>query len=174
MTCNSCVKDIENSLKDVKGIKNVDINLANGSVVIESILPILDLQKKLEATGKQVAIKGYDGTAAVSILEVGEKNVQGVVRFVQASPDTCIIDGTIDGLKPGKHNISIHECGDISKGCTSVGKVFNPENNTKKRIYGNIGIITAERNGRAEFRLEDNIVKLSECIGRSFVINMQL
>lgn len=61
-------------------------------------------------------IAGYDGTAAVCILEAGDKNVQGVVRFVQPSPDICIIDGTIDGLKPGNHNIAIHECGDISKG----------------------------------------------------------
>lgn len=58
MTCNSCVEDIKNSLRDVKGIKNVDINLANGSVVIESNLPVLDLQRKLETTGKPVAIKG--------------------------------------------------------------------------------------------------------------------
>ena len=40
----------------------------------------------------------------------------------------CIIDGTLDGLSPGKHGLAIHECGDISGGCSTVGGHFNPRN----------------------------------------------
>lgn len=54
-------------------------------------------------------------------------NIQGVVRFVQTN-ENCIIDGTIDGLTPGKHGLHVHECGDISRGCESVGDHFNPHN----------------------------------------------
>lgn len=131
---------------------------------------------------------GYDGSiAAVSILEAGDTSVKGVVRFVQATPDVCVIDGTVDGLRPGNYQLSIHECGDLSNGkmhtthfvtklqlmeilgCTSVGNVFNPTHNDQ-RLYGQLGQIVAERNGRAEFRMEDNVLKLSDVIGRSFVV----
>lgn len=43
--------------------------------------------------------------------------VHGVVRMTQIDEANCIIDGTIDGLSPGKHGLHVHECGDISKGC---------------------------------------------------------
>ena len=29
-----------------------------------------------------------------------------------------MIDGTIDGLSPGRHGLNIHELGDLSQGCT--------------------------------------------------------
>lgn len=43
--------------------------------------------------------------------------INGVVRFVQINNNECIVDGTIDGLSPGKHGIHIYECGDLSNGC---------------------------------------------------------
>ena len=55
--------------------------------------------------------------AAVSMIG-GDDGVQGVTRLVQTDSDNCVIEGTLDGLKPGKkHHIKIHEFGDISKGC---------------------------------------------------------
>ncbi|XP_030758816.1 copper chaperone for superoxide dismutase-like [Sitophilus oryzae] len=172
MTCKACVDDIHKSLDSVEGIKKVDINLEKGSVVIESTLSTLRLQELLESTGRPVAVKGYAGSSAgVSILEAGDANVNGVVRFVQATPDVCIIDGTVDGLPPGKHRIAIYECGDISRGCKSIGNIFNPDYyNVNKKVYGDIGKILAERNGRSEFRLEDNTIKLSDVLGRAFGI----
>ncbi|KAJ8935148.1 hypothetical protein NQ314_012966 [Rhamnusium bicolor] len=171
MTCESCVDAVKKSVENVEGIKSVDVDLKTDSVVIDSNLSTLDLQKKLESTGRKVAVKGYAGSsAAVSILEAGDRSIQGVVRFVQVTPNVCIIDGTIDGLKAGPHQISIHECGDLSEGCNSVGNIYN-SNNKSGRMYGNIDTVFAEKNGRAAFRLEDNVIKLSEVIGRSFVIS---
>lgn len=57
----------------------------------------------------------------------GIDNTIGIVRFVQTN-DGCIVDGTIDGLTPGAHGLHVHECGDISNGCQSVGEHFNPYN----------------------------------------------
>lgn len=117
MTCDSCVEAVKKSLENVEGVKSFDVDLKKGSVVVDSNLAVIDVQRKLESTGRKVVIKGQAGSlAAVSILEACSSNVQGVVRFIQADPDTCVIDGTIDGLKPGAHQISIHECGDLSKG----------------------------------------------------------
>lgn len=39
------------------------------------------------------------------------------MRFIQADDNTCIVDGTIDGLSPGLHGLHVHEFGDISEGC---------------------------------------------------------
>ncbi|CAH1127735.1 unnamed protein product [Ceutorhynchus assimilis] len=173
MTCDSCVESVKKVLENVDGVKIVDIDLAKSSVVVESSLPILDVQEKLETTGRPVAIKGYDGSmAAVSILEAGDEKIQGVIRFIQVNPNTCIIDGTIDGLNPGNHNIAIHECGDLSTGCASVGKMFVCDSRNKD--YGDLGKIVAEKNGRATFRKENNIVKLADVIGRSLVVSSKL
>lgn len=117
MTCNSCVDAVKNTLKNVNGIKSFEVDLEKESVVVESSLPTLDVQQILESTGKKVAVRGYAGSiAGVSIIEASKRNIQGVIRFVQASPQICIVDGTVDGLKPGAHGIHIHECGDISQG----------------------------------------------------------
>ena len=43
--------------------------------------------------------------------------VRGVIHLTQIDEQSCVIDGTIDGLTPGKHGLHIHECGDISDGC---------------------------------------------------------
>nr|CAI5831451.1 unnamed protein product [Callosobruchus analis] len=159
------------TLQNVEGIKNVDINLEKQSVVIDSNLPTIELQKLLESSGKKVAVKGYAGSsAAVSILEAGDKSIQGVIRFVQISPNTCLVDGTIDGLKPGSHGIYVHECGDISQGCNSVGDIFNPSHHEKQRPYGAIGQVSASENGRATFRFEDKIISVPDLVGRSLVV----
>ena len=56
-----------------------------------------------------------------------DRSVQGVTRFVQLDENTCVVEGTIDGLTPGEHGLHVHECGDLSRGCDSTGDHFNPE-----------------------------------------------
>jgi copper chaperone for superoxide dismutase len=50
--------------------------------------------------------------------------VKGLIRFVQVDKDKMVIDGTIDGLTPGKHALCMHECGDISDGCDRLNKIL--------------------------------------------------
>ena len=38
----------------------------------------------------------------------------------------CIVEGTLDGLEPGEHGLAVHETGDVSRGCHSLGDHFNP------------------------------------------------
>lgn len=143
MTCEKCVDTVRNSLKDVKGVKSIDISLEKGNIVVETDLPYSVIQEKIEQSGKKAVLKGYggntqiyvilqnmmifnyiiiaDNSGAVAMLggnsgySIGNK-IMGVVRFAQ-TPDGCIIDGTVDGLTPGEHGIHVHECGDISSGC---------------------------------------------------------
>ncbi|KAJ8925541.1 hypothetical protein NQ315_009381 [Exocentrus adspersus] len=171
MTCDACVDAVKKSLENVSGVKNVDVDLKTGSVVVDSNLPIAEVQKKLESTGRKVVIKGQAGSlAAVCILEAGIQGVKGVVRFIQPLPEVCVVDGTIDGLKPGHHQISIHEYGDISKEYENVGDVYNPSSTKNGRIYGDVGTVMVSNNGRIDFRLEDEVIKISDIIGRSLVV----
>lgn len=62
--------------------------------------------------------------AAVAMLDrsTGHSNlgINGVIRFVQINENECIVDGTLDGLSPGKHGIHVYECGDLSNGCKKL------------------------------------------------------
>lgn len=196
MKCQSCADKIKNAFKDCDGINGVEVSLDKGTVLVESTLPSSIIQEKLESTGNIAVLKGYGGKlgnavkaqgdsisrAAVAMLgyPVGfsKDSVKGVVRFIQADDETCIIDGTVDGLSPGLHGLHIHECGDISQGCNSVGDHFDlsggshggPGDPIGKRHTGDLGNIEANRDGRAVFRLEDGQVKVWDVIGRSVVV----
>ncbi|KAK9874029.1 hypothetical protein WA026_002383 [Henosepilachna vigintioctopunctata] len=169
MNGKNCVKAVERSLESPH-IQIVNIDLEKNSVVVESSLPTIELLQKLEESGRKVVVKGLGGSAAgVALLETGKPDVRGVIRFVQLQ-NSCIIDGTIDGLEAGNYQVSIHENGDISRGCDSCGETFNP-NGLEGKPYGDLGPIKAEMNGRSTFRFENKIVKLPELIGRSLVIS---
>lgn len=70
-----------------------------------------------------ISIGKSAGAAAVSALYSNmnrpfERRVHGLVRFIQADDEQCIIEGTIDGLSPNSPaKINIHEYGDLSSGC---------------------------------------------------------
>ena len=55
-------------------------------------------------------------SAAVSMME-GCSGVQGVTRMVQVDNDTCVVEGTVDGLSPGSYNLRVHMFGDLTRGC---------------------------------------------------------
>ncbi|XP_044744946.1 copper chaperone for superoxide dismutase-like [Coccinella septempunctata] len=173
MTCKKCARAVEESLSSPH-INIVDINVAKSSVIVESTLSTTELLQKLETSGRKVVVKGLGGTTAgVAVLEAGEQKVKGVVRFVQL-PNSCIVDGTVDGLEPGKYQLSVHENGDISRGCESCGDTFNPVGKfmgLEGKQYGDLGVIEAGSNGRSTFRLENKIVHLPELIGRSLIIS---
>lgn len=42
---------------------------------------------------------------------------KGVIRMVQLDNETCVFEGTVDGLIPGQHALAVHEAGDLSAGC---------------------------------------------------------
>lgn len=186
MTCQKCVDSVRNSLTDTRDIKNVDVSLEKGSVVVETTLPYSVIQERIEKAGKTAVLKGYgDSTSAVSMLggQSGysiNDQIMGVVRFAQTA-EGCVIDGTIDGLDPGLHGIHIHECGDISDGCNSVGEHFNPNNaphggpddNILNRHVGDLGNIEADNTGRAIFRRIDKLLNIPDLIGRSLVVTEQ-
>lgn len=102
------------------------------------------------------------------------QGTQGLARFVQIDNETCLIDLTVQGLRPGKHGVHIHELGDISRGWMSTGDHFNPTDvdhgDPDDGHVGDLGNVEVDENGWGDLVLESNRVKVWDIIGRSMVI----
>lgn len=174
-----CAAKLEKSLENV-GSVNIDVE--TGRVTVISELPWVKIQEKIEKSGRRAVLCGFGEKSAVAIVKDGVDKIKGVVRFSAANEDTptvgCVVDGVIDGLKPGLHGIHIHETGDITNGCESLGKHYNPRNSPhggphddeNRRHAGDLGNIEADSKGRATFRFKDKIISVYDIIGRSIVV----
>lgn len=201
MTSPDDVQAIKDTLKH---IGSVDIDEKAGRVIINSIVPWIEIQEKIEHTGRKAILSGFGGNffsisntftllpyfllsfcldqSAVAIIKNTDKKINGIIRFSTSPSDNqasgCVVDGVIDGLEPGLHGLHIHECGDISNGCASLGQHYNPrntrhgspDNRIEQRHAGDLGNIKANSDGRATFRFIDHVVGVSEIIGRSVVV----
>nr|XP_026252282.1 copper chaperone for superoxide dismutase [Urocitellus parryii] len=182
MTCQSCVDAVRKSLQGVAGIQGMEVQLENQMVLVQTTLPSQEVQALLEGTGRQAVLKGMGSSqlqnlgAAVAILG-GPGTVQGVVRFLQLTPERCLIEGTIDGLEPGLHGLHVHQYGDLTRNCSSCGDHFNPDGTShggpedSERHRGDLGNVHADADGRAVFRIEDELLKVWDVIGRSLVVD---
>lgn len=182
MTCQSCVDAVHKTLQGAAGVQSVEVQLENQMVLVQTTLPSQEVQALLESTGRQAVLKGMGSSqlknlgAAVAILE-GQGNIQGVVRFLQLTPERCLIEGTIDGLEPGLHGFHVHQYGDLTKDCYSCGDHYNPDGTSHggpqdtDRHRGDLGNIQADDGGRATFRIEDEKLKVWDVIGRSLVVD---
>lgn len=143
------------------------------------------ISRALKDTGRTVIVRGQgvpDGQghsgAAVCIFDcygtdptaTVPEGKSGLARFVQVDADTCLIDLTIQGLKPGKHGIHIHESGDISEGWASTGDHFNPNNDKHGEHIGDLGNVEVDANGWGDLVLESGRIKVWDIIGRSMVV----
>ena len=110
-------------------------------------------------------------------LEHSDK-VKGTILFMQAPGTPTLIKGTITGLEPGEHGFHVHEFGDMSKGCESMGGHYNPDNAEHGDLVqghvGDLGNITADEQGVASFSIEANRVDLigeRSVVGRGLVVH---
>ena len=110
-------------------------------------------------------------------LEHSDK-VKGTILFMQAPGTPTLIKGTITGLTPGKHGFHIHEFGDMSEGCESMGGHYNPDGvdhgGEEKGHVGDLGNITANEEGTASFSIQANRVELigeRSVVGRGLVVH---
>jgi copper chaperone len=57
MTCNGCVKHVDKALREVQGVRAVDVNLAEGTakVVHEETAPVPALLAAVESAGYEAA-----------------------------------------------------------------------------------------------------------------------
>ncbi|XP_042258333.1 copper chaperone for superoxide dismutase [Thunnus maccoyii] len=183
MTCESCADKVRAALEGKPGVQSVSVDVSKEAVLVESVLTSAEVQALIESTGRRAVLKGIGGSekdlgAAVAMLS-GVGKIQGVVRFLQLSAESCLIDGTVDGLEPGPHGIHVHTLGDLTKDCLSCGEHYNPFGRQhggpedSERHVGDLGNIIAGPDGRASFRLEDSQLKVWDVIGRSLVVDAE-
>ncbi|XP_073331002.1 copper chaperone for superoxide dismutase [Pagrus major] len=181
MTCESCADKVRAALEDEPGVKSVSIDVGKEEVLVEAALTSAEVQALIESTGRRAVLKGIGGSeqdlgSAVAMM-AGVGKIQGVVRFLQLSEGRCLIDGTIDGLEPGKHGLHVHTLGDLTLDCLSCGEHYNPFGRhhggpgDSERHVGDLGNVVAGPDGRTSFRLEDSQLKVWDVIGRSLVVD---
>jgi Cu-Zn family superoxide dismutase len=133
------------------------------------------------STGTGGGDKDKAPTKAICVMQsLSGSSVTGVVYFTQKG-DEIEITGKISGLTPGRHGFHVHEYGDMTdpKGM-STGGHFNPEGkkhggpHDKDRHVGDLGNITANKDGVAELNFKDKMIKLSgpnSIIGRGLIVH---
>ena len=104
--------------------------------------------------------------------------VNGTILLMQKPGTATLIKGRITGLTEGKHGFHIHEFGDMSKGCESMGGHYNPDGvdhgDLEKGHVGDLGNVTAGEDGVADFLIKASRVDLigdRSVVGRGIVIH---
>jgi len=116
---------------------------------------------------------------AVAVLQPGnESNVKGTVFFEQ-DKSNVIVTVTVSGLNSNSyHGFHIHEFGDTSEGCKSMGGHYNPDGvdhgDLEEGHVGDLGNVTATEDGVADFTIIAKRVDLMgdrSVVGRGIVIH---
>lgn len=141
-----------------------------GRVVVETEnTPWNEIQQRIEGTGRRAVLTGFGGKSCVSMISSSKmEQVKGVVRFCavsDAKDSGCVIDGAADGFEPNvKVEINVHEYGDVSNGCESVGNVYEKSSHIEKAA-------SSDASGQISFRILDQHLNVNDLIGRSVVIS---
>jgi len=104
--------------------------------------------------------------------------VKGSILLMQAPGTPTLIKGTITGLEPGAHGFHIHEFGDMSDGCKTMGAHYNPDAVDHGHLgdghVGDLGNIEADEKGNATFSIRADRVDLigdRSVVGRGIVVH---
>ncbi len=120
--------------------------------------------------------------AVVVFQAANNSGVRGRLAFYQIpTRKGILIKGAIGGLKPlSVHGMHIHELGDLSQGCNSLGGHFNPRGQTHNSPFshikhaGDLGNIVANALGVANVFIRVRSLSLfnrNAIIGRSVVVH---
>ncbi|KAJ0351288.1 hypothetical protein COL26b_004805 [Colletotrichum chrysophilum] len=189
MTCDSCVKDVSDSLYKLGGITKVEADLKDQLLSVEGTAAPSAIVDAIQATGRDAILRGsgVSNSAAVSILEsfyqadgIGgaskwdderTRDVRGLARMVQVSPTTTLIDLTLRGVAPGSYRATIREYGNLETGASSTGPVWSggSEGTAAK---GFLGTFEVGKDGRGSAYL-DKPFQIWEIIGHAMVVSRQ-
>ena len=121
--------------------------------------------------------EGLDTVIAQCELQHSD-DVKGTILLMQSPGTPTLIKGTITGLTPGAHGFHIHEFGDMSKGCETMGGHYNPDNvnhgDLNEGHVGDLGNIVAGEDGKADFSIRAHRVDLigdRSVVGRGIVVH---
>jgi Cu/Zn superoxide dismutase len=105
---------------------------------------------------------------------------KGILYFYPKSKNTTNIIVLLKNISLHNGNLKglhLHECGDLSDGCTSACAHYNPKGvhhgglNSLVRHYGDFGNVQIGKNGYCQIQLLDVPVTIKKCVGRSIVLH---
>nr|AAL25378.1 GH23708p [Drosophila melanogaster]AOQ15416.1 Sod3-PA [synthetic construct] len=107
--------------------------------------------------------------------------VKGNVTFTQNDCGQNVhVRVQLEGLKEGKHGFHIHEKGDLTNGCISMGAHYNPDKvdhggpDHEVRHVGDLGNLEANSTGIIDVTYTDQVITLTGklgIIGRGVVVH---
>ncbi|XP_016992947.2 extracellular superoxide dismutase [Cu-Zn] isoform X1 [Drosophila takahashii] len=107
--------------------------------------------------------------------------VKGNVTFTQNDCGQNVhVRVQLEGLKEGKHGFHIHEKGDLTNGCVSMGAHYNPDKvdhggpDHEVRHVGDLGNLEANSSGIIDITYTDPVITLTgklAVIGRGVVVH---
>ncbi|CAI0652811.1 unnamed protein product [Colletotrichum noveboracense] len=189
MTCDSCVKDVSDSLYKLGGITKVEADLKDQLLSVEGTAAPSAIVDAIQATGRDAILRGsgVSNSAAVSILESfyqadgnggaskwddeRTRDVRGLARMVQVSPTTTLIDLTLRGVAPGSYRATIREYGNLETGASSTGPVWSGSSEGAA-AKGFLGTFEVGKDGRGSAYL-DKPFQIWEIIGHAMVVSRQ-
>ena len=125
---------------------------------------------------KTISEQATDVKAYVELQQ--SDKVKGTILLMQKPGTPTLIKGRIQGLKPGEHGFHIHEFGDMSDGCASMGGHYNPDGvdhgDLEEGHVGDLENVTANEDGIADFTIVAKRVDLvgdRSVVGRGMVIH---
>ena len=125
---------------------------------------------------KTISEQATDVKAYVELQQ--SDKVKGTILLMQKPGTPTLIKGRIQGLKPGEHGFHIHEFGDMSDGCASMGGHYNPDGvdhgDLEQGHVGDLENVTANQDGIADFTIVAKRVDLvgdRSVVGRGMVIH---
>ena len=136
----------------------------------------------IKLISKNLVSKNLVSMNLVAIAFFNDKKIKGSVIFTEnTNTQNVSIDINLEGLKKNHlHGFHVHEAGDLREKCTSMCAHFNPYNKThgcpgmKKRHVGDLGNLVTDENGKANYRVYDDFIKLhgtANIIGRGLIIH---
>jgi len=148
------------------------------SVAVSGCLALSTLAAIGQSDANTTGHSTQDGDTTVAVLIPTKGNdTRGVVYFRQES-DAVKVVGRVDNLSPGEHGFHIHQFGDLTEvDGTSAGGHFSPEEHPHggpddhKHHEGDLGNITANDQGTAQFEMSLKDLDFSSIIGRAVVVH---
>ncbi|XP_047487622.1 superoxide dismutase [Cu-Zn], chloroplastic-like [Penaeus chinensis] len=151
------------------------INPGSGAVSVDDSGPL-----QLTIHHQPASPASSSQTLRAKVIFTGE--VEGNFTLTQSNPPLgpTSIEGTITGLSPGLHGFHIHEFGDLSDGCRTIGDHYNPHKrlhgspDDRERHVGDLGNVLADEDGIAKVNMTDPIISLTgpySVIGRALDVH---
>lgn len=100
-----------------------------------------------------------------------DRDVRGLARMVQVSPQVTLVDLALRGVAPGTYRATIREYGNLAQGATSTGPVWRGDE-SRSIPRGALGTVVVGTDGRGNAFLQSPL-QVWEIIGRAMVVSRQ-